>query len=60
MTLDERWNIRYNEVKHRIEEHDMLNWVKAKKIIAETVDYFYVLLSRDDAMVEDEEKVRKI
>jgi hypothetical protein len=39
MTQDERWNIRYNEVKafietnhrnpsrHRIEEHDMLNWV---------------------------------
>ena len=42
MTQDERWNIRYNEVKafietnhrnpsrHRIEEHDMLNWVKAE------------------------------
>ena len=43
MTQDERWIIRYNEVvgfikenhrnpsKHRIEEHDMLNWVKANK-----------------------------
>lgn len=43
MTQDERWNIRYEEVKsfieenkrnpskHRIEEHDMLNWVKANK-----------------------------
>ena len=43
MTQDERWNIRYNEVKsfieenrrnpskHRIEEHDMLNWVKANR-----------------------------
>ena len=43
MTLDERWIIRYNEVmefieqnhhnpsKHRIEEHDMLNWVKANR-----------------------------
>ena len=42
MTQEERWNIRYNEVKafietnhrnpsrHRIEEHDMLNWVKAE------------------------------
>lgn len=41
MTQDERWYIRYNEVKtyveahyrnpsrHRIEEHDMLNWQKA-------------------------------
>lgn len=40
MTQDERWLERYNEVmgfleenhrnpsKHRIEEHDMLNWVK--------------------------------
>jgi len=43
MTQDERWNIRYQEVKdfietnhrnpsrHRIEEHDMLNWVKAER-----------------------------
>ena len=43
MTQDERWLTRYNEVKgfierehrnpsrHRIEEHDMLNWVKADR-----------------------------
>ena len=43
MTQDERWNIRYREVvsfietnhrnpsKHRIEEHDMLNWVKENR-----------------------------
>ena len=43
MTQDERWNLRYEEVmafiesnhrnpsKHRIEEHDMLNWVKANR-----------------------------
>jgi len=43
MTQDERWNVRYQEVmtfietnkrnpsKHRIEEHDMLNWVKANR-----------------------------
>ena len=43
MTQDERWNIRYQKVivlikgyhrnpsKHRIEEHDMLNWVKANR-----------------------------
>ena len=43
MTQDERWIIRYQEVltfidrehrnpsKHRIEEHDMLNWVKANR-----------------------------
>jgi hypothetical protein len=43
MTQDERWMKRYEEVvrfiesnkrnpsKHRIEEHDMLNWVKANR-----------------------------
>ena len=43
MTQDERWIARYDEVvdfikvnhrnpsKHRIEEHDMLNWVKANR-----------------------------
>ena len=43
MTQEERWQIRYDEVvefietnhrnpsKHRIEEHDMLNWVKTNR-----------------------------
>jgi hypothetical protein len=43
MTQDEKWKARYDEVvdfinankrnpsKHRIEEHDMLNWVKANR-----------------------------
>lgn len=43
MTQDERWKKRYEEVvefiesnrrnpsKHRIEEHDMLNWLKANR-----------------------------
>ena len=43
MTQDERWLMRFNEVKtfieanhrnpskHRIEEHDMLNWLKANR-----------------------------
>ena len=43
MTQDERWQKRYEEVKnfietnkcnpskHRIEEHDMLNWVKQQR-----------------------------
>lgn len=43
MTQDERWNIRYQEVKafierehrnpskHRVEEHDYLNWLKANR-----------------------------
>ncbi len=43
MTQDERWLVKYNAVmefiererrnpsKHRIEEHDMLNWMKANR-----------------------------
>ena len=43
MTQDERWQKRYDEVvgfietnkrnpsKHRMEEHDMLNWLKANR-----------------------------
>ena len=43
MTQDERWTIRYEEVKsfieenhrnpskYRLEEHDMLNWLKANR-----------------------------
>ena len=43
MTQDEKWIARYNEVKdfietnkrnpskHRIEEHDMLNWLNANR-----------------------------
>ena len=64
MTQDERWNVRYQEVKafietnkrnpskHRIEEHDMLNWLKAnrKKVNAdglkpERVEKFKELLA---------------
>ena len=63
MTQDERWNIRYQEVvefiktnhrnpsKHRIEEHDMLNWLKANRKVmnagslkAERVEPFLQLL----------------
>ena len=63
MTQDERWLVRYNEVmvfleerhrnpsKHRIEEHDMLNWLKANrkvlnagKMKAERVGKFKELL----------------
>jgi len=63
MTQDERWLIRYNEVKtfietnhrnpsrHRIEDHDMLNWLKvnrkamnAGKLKPERVEKFKKLL----------------
>lgn len=64
MTQDEKWLTRYNEVihfietnkrnpsKHRIEEHDMLNWLKANrklenagKLKAERVEIFKELLA---------------
>ncbi len=63
MTQGERWLTKYNEVmgfleenhrnpsKHRIEEHDMLNWLKANrktmnagKMKAERVEKFRKLL----------------
>ena len=63
MTQDEKWKAKYNEVvefiqtnhrnpsKHRIEEHDMLNWVKvnrkalnAGKMKADRVEKFRKLL----------------
>lgn len=63
MTQDERWLVRYNEVmefleenhrnpsKHRIEEHDHLNWLKANrkvmnagKMKAERVEKYRKLL----------------
>lgn len=64
MTQDERWMGKYNEVldfiesnhrnpsKHRIEEHDMLNWLKANrkalnagKMKPERIEMFRRLLS---------------
>ena len=63
MTQEERWLTKYNEVmefleenhrnpsKHRIEEHDMLNWLKANrkalnagKMKADRVEKFRKLL----------------
>ena len=64
MTQDERWQSRYDEVKafieanhrnpskHRIEEHDHLNWLKANrkalnagKMKADRVEKFKELLA---------------
>lgn len=64
MTQEERWMTKYNEVvtfietnkrnpsRHRIEEHDMLNWLKANrkalnagKLKEERVELFKRLLA---------------
>lgn len=62
MTQEERWKARYNEVvafierykrnlsRHRIEEHDMLNWVKHNK----------KLMNAGELKPEREEKFRKL
>ena len=62
MTQEERWMVKYNEVidfietnhrnpsKHRIEEHDMLNWVKQQR----------KLLNADKMKAERVEKFRKL
>ena len=74
MTQDEKWLIRYNEVmafietnhrnpsKHRIEEHDMLNWVKANrkvmnagKMKPDRVEMFEKLL----ALMEENKRVNQ-
>jgi len=67
MTQDEKWIVRYQEVKnfieenhrnpsrHRIEEHDMLNWLKANRkqlnagsLKRERVELFKMLLKLID------------
>ena len=74
MTQDEKWRVRYEEVigfietnqrnpsKHRIEEHDMLNWVKANrkvmnagKMKADRVEAFKKLL----ALMEEYKRVNQ-
>ncbi len=74
MTQDEKWLTRYKEVmefterehrnpsKHRIEEHDMLNWVKANrkamnagKMKAERVGLFKRLME----MMEENKRVNQ-
>ena len=68
MTQEERWQKRYEEVsgfieankrnpsKHRIEEHDMLNWLKANrkalnagKMKAERVEKLTIVDFRHDS-----------
>jgi hypothetical protein len=62
MTQDEKWFVRYNDVrefietnhrnpsKHRIEEHNMLNWLKANRKV----------LSAGNMKPERMEKFRKL
>ena len=74
MTQEEKWILRYNEVmefiktnhrnpsKHRIEEHNMLNWVKqqrkllnAGKLKENRIERFKELL----AIIEENKRVNQ-
>ena len=74
MTQEERWLTRYNEVvdfiesnhrnpsRHRIEEHDMLNWVKQQRKLVnagmlkpERIEQFKELL----ALIEENKRVNQ-
>lgn len=74
MTQEERWIIRYNEVvefietshrnpsRHRIEEHNMLNWLKqqrklqnAGKLNPDRVEAFKKLM----ALIEENKRVNQ-
>lgn len=74
MTQEDRWKTRYEEVmefielnhrnpsKYRLEEHDMLNWVKANrkvmnagKLKADRVEKFEKLL----ALMEENKRVNQ-
>ena len=72
MTQDERWLLKYNEVlafmeregrnpsKHRIEEHDMLNWMKANRKLVNSGKMREDRMKLFEKLVEMGEKVRMI
>ena len=71
MTQDERWNIRYNEVmtfietnkrnpsKHRIEEHDMLNWLKHQRKVMNAGELKEPRLSKFKELLELSERYKR-
>ena len=71
MTQDERWRIRYQEVKefielyhrnpskHQIEEHDMLNWVKANRKVKNAGKMKTDRVERFDRLLELMEKCKR-
>ncbi len=72
MTQDERWIARYNEVvgfietnhrnpsKHRLEEHDMLNWLKANRKKMNAGELKEPRLSAFKELLEMGEKYRRV
>ena len=72
MTQDERWLARYNEVKafietthrnpskHRLEEHDMLNWLKANRKRMNAGEMKEDRLTLFENLLELGEKVKRV
>ncbi len=72
MTQDERWLTRYNEVvefierehrnpsKHRMEDHDMLNWLKANRKLMNAGKLVEPRLSMFISLLEIEEKYKRV
>ena len=71
MTQDERWLMRYNEVRafidreqripsrHRIEDHDMLNWLKVNRKKMNAGDLVEPRLGMFKELLELSEKYRR-
>ena len=72
MTQDERWNARYKEVveflerehrnpsKYRIEEHDMLNWMKQQRKLVNAGAMKPERLEKFKELLEVGEKYRRV
>ena len=72
MTQDERWLLKYNEVKefmerehrnlskHRIEEHDMVNWMKANRKLVNAGKMKEERVELLEKLLEMGEKVRRV
>jgi len=72
MTQDEKWLTRYNEVKtfiemnhrnpskHRLEEHDMLNWLKANRKRMNAGEMKEERLAMFEELLELGEKYRRV
>ncbi len=71
MTQDEKWIARYNEVKcfietnkrnpskHRIEEHDMLNWMKHQRKVMNAGELKEPRLSKFKELLELSERYKR-
>ena len=72
MTQDEKWQLQYEQMmafmetnhrrpsKHRLEEHDMLNWFKAQKKRIAKGDFPPKRLDRFNKLMEVANKYRRL